>query len=40
MFLALFDLKTNKTDHLKNWLSANDWPALKVGALNSAWRKK
>jgi hypothetical protein len=40
MFIALFDLKTNKTEHLKKWLSAKDWPVLKVVALNSAWRKK
>lgn len=39
MVLVLIDQKTNKPDHLEKWLSANDWFVLKVGALNSAWRK-
>lgn len=39
MVLVLIDQKINKPDHLKKWLSANDWFVLKVGALNSARRK-
>lgn len=39
MVLVLIDQKTKKPDHLKKWLSANDRFVLKVGPLNSTWRK-